>query len=106
MADKCILYDYSARRKKRHLSIFAESWKTPSCFVFFGLHNVIHKLIVFSCGCGVCDITIAIRQEVVYLSSNGTTNNVVRHDIDLHFQGLTFLNVNISKTVRFSENTQ
>ena len=50
------------------------------------------------------NITIAIRREVRYLSSNGDTANVVNHDHGLHFQGNEFWNVNISITVRASEN--
>ena len=40
---------------------------------------------------------------VRYLPSNGSTAIVVRHDLELQFQGHTFWNVNISKTVRASE---
>ena len=31
------------------------------------------------------NITIAIRYEVTYLPSNGTTASVVHHDLDIHF---------------------
>ena len=48
-------------------------------------------------------ITIAIRQEAMYLPSNGATANVVYHDLDLHSQEHEFWNVNISKMVRASE---
>ena len=37
------------------------------------------------------------------MPSNGATTNVVRRDLDLHFQGHEFSNLNISKTVRASE---
>ena len=36
------------------------------------------------------------------MPSNGAVANVLYHDLDLHFQGHTLLNVNISKTVRAS----
>ena len=45
----------------------------------------------------------AVRSEVRYLPSNGTTANVVNYDLDLHFQGHKFFNVNISKMVTASE---
>ena len=39
----------------------------------------------------------------MYLPSNGATTNVVHHDLDLHFQGHDFWNVNMWKMVRTSE---
>ena len=39
----------------------------------------------------------------MYWASNGAITNVVHHILDLHFQGQTFLNVNISKAMRVSE---
>ena len=36
------------------------------------------------------NITIALRQEVMYLPSNGAYSNVVHHDLDLDFQGNEF----------------
>ena len=62
-------------------------------------------------GWKTANITTAIRQEVRHLPLNGATANVVCYDPDLHFQGhkfkimnFWFWNVNISKTVRASEN--
>ena len=49
------------------------------------------------------NITFVIRQEISYLLSNCTTAKVVRHDLDLHFQGHEFWKVNISKIVRANE---
>ena len=48
-------------------------------------------------------VTIAIRYEVTNLPSNVATAKVVHYDLDLHFQGHKFSNVNISKMVRASE---
>ena len=36
------------------------------------------------------NITIAIREEVMYLPSIGANGNTLHHDIDLHFQGHEF----------------
>ena len=41
--------------------------------------------------------------EVGHCPLNGDTVNVVRLDLDLHFQGNKYWNVNISKTLRASE---
>ena len=52
------------------------------------------------------NITIATREEVMYLSSNGIIMNVVHHDLDLYFQGQKIGNANIWKMVRANENAQ
>ena len=41
-------------------------------------------------------MTIAIREEVMYLPSTGTTMKVVHRDLDLNFQGHGFLIVTTS----------
>ena len=51
------------------------------------------------------NVTIAMRSKVKYLPLNGTTVNVVRHNLDFRFQGHKFWNVNILKTVSASENS-
>ena len=48
------------------------------------------------------NITVAVRQEIIYSLSNGPAASVVRHDLDLYFQGHGFWNLNISQTVRDS----
>ena len=52
------------------------------------------------------NITIAIREEVNYLQSNGAIANVVHCDVDLYFQGHTNSGnhiFSICKTVRTSD---
>ena len=49
------------------------------------------KWLVWQVNARKCKHSIAIRYEVKYLPSNGAAANVVNHDRDLHFQGLTFL---------------
>ena len=44
-----------------------------------------------------------MRYDVRYLQSNGATANFVYDDLDIYFQGHTFFNVNISKTMRASK---
>ena len=49
------------------------------------------------------NITIAFRQEAMYLPSNGAIANVVHRDLDTYFQGHKIWNANIVKTVKASE---
>ena len=44
----------------------------------------------------IANITIVTRLEEVHLPSNGGTANAVHLDIELHFRGHAFLNVNIT----------